>query len=147
MAIVNVYLMFDGNCEEAFTFYHSVFGGDLPQFSRFKDMPQEDAVKSEATEADSDKIMHVTLPISAETSLMGSDCGEAWSPHFKQGNNFSISIDAGSKAEADAFFNHLAQGGAATMPMSQAFWGSYFGMCTDQFGVNWMISFDEKPAQ
>lgn len=144
MATVNVYLTFNGNCEEAFTFYQSVFGGAFPYIGRFKDMPQEGENKP-MSEADGNKIMHVTLPISKETTLQGSDTVGEWAASFKQGNNFSISINAETKEEADKLFNGLSDGGQITMPMNQTFWGAYFGMFTDKFGIAWMVNFDEQP--
>ena len=141
MTLVNVYLTFNGNCEEAFTFYKSVFGGEFPYMGRFKDMPANEQKKMPA--ADAEKIMHVSLPISKETMLMGSDVGGEWSPHFSAGNNFSISINTDSKNEADRIFNGLSAGGMVTMPMNKTFWGDYFGMFTDKFGINWMVSFNE----
>ena len=142
MASVNVYLNFNGNCEEAFNFYKSVFGGEFPYIGRFKDMPPSEDGK--VSEADMDKIMHVSLPISGETMLMGSDTGGEWAQSFVQGNNFSISVNAESRDEADRIFNGLAQGGQVTMPLNSTFWGDYFGMLTDKFGVNWMMSYAEK---
>jgi PhnB protein len=88
--------------------------------------------------------MHVSLPISKETMLMGSDTGGEWSSGFKQGNNFSISVNADTKEEADRIFNDLAAGGQVTMPLNNTFWGDYFGMLTDQFGINWMMSYNEN---
>jgi PhnB protein len=142
MATVNAYLTFNGNCEEAFLFYKSVFGGEFPYLGRFKDMPQDDANKMDPEMGE--KIMHVSLPISKETILMGSDTGGEWAASFKQGNNFSISITASSKEEADRLFQGLSAGGNVTMPMDSTFWGDYFGMWQDKFGINWMMSFDEK---
>ena len=75
---------------------------------------------------------------------MGSDSGGEWASDLKVGNNISISINAGSKEEADRVFNALAGGGQVTMPMGNTFWGDYFGMCTDKFGINWMMSFNEN---
>jgi PhnB protein len=144
MATVNVYLTFDGNCEEAFLFYQSVFGGEFPYIGKFKDMPQSEDCKP-MNEAEGNKIMHVTLPISKETCLMGSDTGGEWASNYKEGNNFSISINAESKEEADKLFNALSTGGQVTMPMNNTFWGAYFGMFTDKFGINWMVNFDEQP--
>ena len=141
MTLVNVYLTFNGNCEEAFNFYKSVFGGDFPYMGRFKDMPAEEGKK--VSDADANKIMHVSLPISKETMLMGSDVGGEWAPHYSAGNNFSISINTDSKNEADRLFNGLSAGGMVTMPMNKTFWGDYFGMFTDKFGINWMVSFNE----
>ena len=90
-----------------------------------------------------DKIMHISLPISKETVLMGSDTGGEWSPDFKVGNNFAISISTDSKENADNFFNKLTEDGNVKMPMNQTFWGDYFGMFTDKFGIGWMVSFNE----
>lgn len=143
MATVNIYLTFNGNCEEAFRFYQSVFGGDFSYLGRFKEMPKEEENCKPMDETDGDKIMHVTLPISKETCLMGSDTVGEWTSHFKQGNNFSVSINADSKEDADKLFNALSTGGQVAMPMDQTFWGAYFGMFTDKFGINWMVNFDE----
>lgn len=142
MASVNVYLNFNGNCEEAFLFYQSVFGGEFSYMGRFKDMPQDDTNKLDPSMAD--KIMHVTLPISKETCLMGSDTGGEWAAHFKAGNNFSISITVESKDEANRLFAGLSAGGKVTMPLADTFWGDYFGMWEDKFGVNWMVSYNEN---
>jgi len=146
MTTVNTYLTFNGNCLEAFNFYKSVFGGEFPYIGKFKDMPPQEGSKP-MSEQDGEKIMHVSLPISKETMLMGSDTGGEWAKGFSQGNNFAISITTDSKEEADRLFNELSAGGKATMPMSKTFWGSYFGMFTDKFGINWMVSFDEKQQQ
>ena len=142
MASVNVYLNFNGNCEDAFTFYKSVFGGEYPYIGRFKEMPPQEGVPPLPKDME-DKIMHVSLQISKETSIMGSDTGGEWASSYKQGNNFSISINAESKEEADKLFNGLSSGGTITMPMNKTFWGDYFGMFTDKFGINWMVSFNE----
>ena len=143
MALVNIYLNFNGNCEETFNFYKSVFGGEFTYMGRFGDMPPSEDASQTVPEADKNKIMHVSLPISKETSLMGSDTGGEWAASFIQGNNFSISINADSKDEADKLFNALAAGGQVTMPLGKTFWGDYFGMLTDKFGINWMMSFNE----
>jgi len=141
MTTVNVYLTFNGNCEEAFNFYKSVFGGEFPYIGRYKDMPPQEGQKMD--NKDAEKIMHVSLAISKETVLMGSDTGGEWASSCSQGNNFSISINTDKKAEADRLFNGLSSGGQVTMPMNKTFWGDYFGMFTDKFGVNWMVSFNE----
>jgi PhnB protein len=140
MATTNTYLNFNGNCEEAFLHYKSVFGGEFNYLGRFGEMPDSENYK--VPESDKNKVMHVSLPIGSSI-LMGSDCGAEWAPSFNQGNNFSISITASSREEADRIFNDLAKEGKVTMPMNQTFWGDYFGMLTDKFGVNWMMSFNE----
>lgn len=146
MAIVNIYLNFDGNCEQAFDFYKSVFGGEYPYIGRFKDMPPSEDASKQVPEETANRIMHVSLPISKETMLMGSDTGGEWAASFKQGNNFSISVNAASKDEADRIFNALSAGGQVTMPLANTFWGDYFGMLTDKFGINWMMSYNEQQA-
>ena len=141
MATVNVYLTFNGNCKEAFDFYKSVFGGDFPYIGTFGEMPPQEGIPP-LSEEDKNKVMHVTLPISKETCLMGSDTMGEWAPTFVQGNNFSVSINTESKEEADKLFNALSTDGKITMPMADTFWGAYFGMFTDKFGIGWMVNFD-----
>ncbi len=143
MTTANIYLTFNGNCEEAFIFYKSVFGGEFPYIGRFKDMPPQEGQKPMSAE-DSEKIMHVSLPIGKDSVLMGSDTGGEWAANFSAGNNFSISISTDSKAEADKFYKGLSAGGKQTMPMAKTFWSSYFGMLTDKFGINWMIGLNEQ---
>jgi PhnB protein len=145
MATVNVYLNFDGNCEEAFDFYKSVFGGEYPYIGRFSDMPPGEHGSVPAEHAN--RIMHVSLPISKETMLMGSDTGGEWASSYTQGNNFSISINAATKEEADKLFAGLSAGGQVTMPQAATFWGDYFGMFTDKFGIAWMVSYNEQQQQ
>ena len=137
MANLNVYLNYNGDCEAAFNLYKSVFGGEFAAFSRFNEMPPSDQSLSES---EGNKIMHVALPIGSQFVLMGSDCP----PHFVgvQGNLFNISINAESKAEAETLFNGLSEGGVVTMPLEDTFWGAYFGMFSDKFGVNWMVNYD-----
>jgi PhnB protein len=140
MASVNVYLNFNGNCEEAFNFYKSVFGGEFPYIGRFGEIPPSEGY--EVPESDKEKIMHVSLPIGDGTSILGSDTGAQWAPGFVQGNNFSVSVNAASKEEAEKLFNGLTEGGSVTMPLSRTFWSENFGMLTDKFGIAWMVSFD-----
>ena len=146
MATVNVYLNFKGNCEEAFNFYKSVFGGEFPYIGRFKDMPPQEGMPPLPKDMEN-KIMHVSLPVSKETMLMGSDTGGEWAPSYIQGNNFSISISAESEQEADRFYNELSKGGKVVMPMNKTFWGDYFGMFADKFGINWMVSYNMQKQQ
>jgi len=142
MTTVNIYLTFNGNCEEAFLYYQSIFGGEFPYLGRFRDMPPQEGAS--IPDSMKDKIMHVSLPISTETMLMGSDKGGDWAPALVQGNNFSISVTTDSRENVDRIFHCLAAGGAITMPLDITFWGDYFGMCTDKFGINWMVSFNTK---
>ncbi|WP_338647820.1 VOC family protein [Flavobacterium sp. KS-LB2] len=97
--------------------------------------------------ADVEKIMHVSLPISNETALMGSDSFESFGAKTIYGNNFSLSINAESRAEADAIYLALSAGGKVIMPMEDAFWGGYFGTFIDKFGINWMVNFEKNEEE
>jgi PhnB protein len=145
MTTVNVYLTFNGNCLGAFNFYKSVFGGEFPYISRYKDSPAD--VNHPIFPGEEDRIMHISLPISQETILMGCDTGGEWASGIVQGNNFSLSITTDSRESADRLFNGLSAGGKVTMPIGKMFWGDYFGMFADQFGINWMVSFNEDPME
>jgi PhnB protein len=138
---INPYLVFKDNCEAAFNLYKSVFGGKFTYVGRFKEMPATDGKPLPASEGE--KIMHISLPISKETILMGSDSSEAFGHATVIGNNFSISINAKSQKEADRLYNGLSAGGKTIMPMSKTFWGSYFGMLQDKFGIQWQVSFGQ----
>ncbi len=142
MAILNIYLTFDGNCEEAFNFYKSVFGGEFPYIGRFKDMPPGEG-DGKLEPGEENRIMHVSLPISKETRLMGSDTAGEWGANYLKGNNFTISITAENKAEAEKLFNGLSAAGKVTMPLSKTFWSECFGTFTDKFGINWMVSVEQ----
>ena len=132
---LNPYLSFDGNCREAFDFYRSVFGTEFRVLSTFAEAPDD----MEVPDADKDKVMHASLPIGSSV-LMGSDSPAG--PPVVVGNNFSISLATEDREESDKLIGKLSDGGAVTMPMQDTFWGSYFGTCTDRFGINWMISYD-----
>ncbi|MDR2146802.1 MAG: VOC family protein [Tannerella sp.] len=138
MATVNIYLNFNGNCEEAFNFYKSVFGGEIIYIGYYRDMPQSEG--HQIPESEKNKVMHVGMSI-GDSMMMGSDTGGEWAPAYNPGNNFAISISAENREEADRIFGALAVGGQVTMPMEVTFWGEYFGMLTDRFGINWMMSF------
>jgi PhnB protein len=140
MAAINPYLTFKNNCEEAFEFYRSVFGGEFhgPGIMRMGDMDTGQPVPEDAKNL----VMHVTLPIGEGTVLMGSDAPDGFGPPLNVGNNISIAIKTDSAEEADRLFAGLSDGGNVTMPMADAFWGAYFGMFTDKFGINWMVNYD-----
>ena len=142
MATMNPYLTFKGNTEQAFEFYKSVFGGEYMSFMRFSDMPPGDDSCAGLSDADKQKVMHVSLPLSDGHVLMGSDTIESNDPDVTIGNNFHISLKTESQDEADQLFASLSENGTVIMPMDNTFWGSYFGMCTDQFGIGWMISYE-----
>jgi len=140
MTTVNAYLTFNGNCEEAFNFYKSIFGGEFAFISKFSEMPEDPKFK--LTEEEKNRVLHCSFPISEHTVLMGSDTGGDWASDFAIGTNVSISINTDSKEEADRLFNSLSAGGKVIFPIRDTFWDSYFGSFTDKFGVQWMVSFD-----
>lgn len=140
MANINPHINFNGNAEEAFTFYKSVFGGEFATIMRFKDLASEEFVVAE-TEAN--KIMHIALPI-GNSVLMGNDVPEILGRTNENENRSKIVISAESKEEADKLFNGLSAEGQIEMPISDSPWGSYFGMFRDKYGIEWMIDFDAK---
>lgn len=141
MPKVNPYLNFPGTCEEAFNYYKEVFGGEFSFVGRFKDMPPQEGVA--LSEEDLNQIMHISLPIGTDHMIMGSDSPGEWATQLIVGNNMSVSVSADSKSYADDVFNGLAADGNIKMPIGPTFWGDYFGMCTDKYGINWMVSFNE----
>ena len=141
MALINPYIHFNGNAEEAFTFYKSVFGGEFAMVMRFKDMSNPDFP---TPENEANKIMHIALPIGKHNILMGSDTPEALGVHNLNETRSKISISAESKEEADHVYNGLSVGGHIEVPIADSPWGSYFGMFRDKFGIEWMVDFDPK---
>ncbi len=137
MKAINPYLNFPGNAEEAFNFYKSVLGGELVGLTRFSDTQEGSKLKPDEKE----KLMHVSLPIGKNNTLMATDALESMGHKVTPGTNFHISITADSKEEATKIFNGLSKGGKITMPLADTFWGDYFGMLTDKFGVQWMINY------
>jgi len=137
----NIYLNFDGNCEQAFNFYKEALGGEFTMFQRFSDMPA-DPNQPPLDEKYHSQIMHISLSFGGDCAIMGSDQPPGFGPPRQVGNNFSISISADSRDHADIVLASLSEGGMVTMPMADIFWGSYFGMCQDKFGVNWMVGYD-----
>ena len=138
MAQINPHINFNGNAEEAFTFYKSVFGGDFTKIIRFKDIASPEFPVSEK---DANKIMHIALPI-GKNILMANDVPESMGPTNENENRSKISISAESKEEADKLFSRLSAGGQIEMPITDSPWGSYFGMFRDKFGIEWMVDFD-----
>ena len=130
--IIHPYLMFNGNCEEAMTFYRSVFGGDFSARQTFAEMPGD-----EVGPADADRIMHMSLTVGA-TELMASDTTSDMDP-VPAGHNVSLSVDPEDPDEARRIFDALAEGGTVTMAFDRQFWGDWFGTCTDRFGIDWMV--------
>ena len=142
MAQINPYLVFNGTCEAAFNHYKSVFGGEFNDINKFKDMPVEEGCPPMPEEL-GNQIMHVSYNIGSST-LMGSDANPMQG-EVAFGQNISLSVNAESREETDKVFAGLSQDGQITMPLQNTFWGAYFGMCTDKFGMMWMVNFDENP--
>ena len=140
---LNTYLFFDGTCAEAFDHYRRVFGGEFTARMTYGEGPPE---KVKVPDAERGRIMHVSLPVGGSV-LMGSDTASGHGEAPKSTNAFAISYSAASRADADAKFAALQEGGGtAAMPMGDTFWGAYFGMLKDRFGVHWMVSHDPNPA-
>jgi PhnB protein len=140
MRLLNPYLNFAGNTEEAFTFYKSVFGGEFAVLQRFKDTPEAGNVPDKAKE----KIMHIALPIGNGNTLMATDALESMGHEMTVGNNFYLSLEAESREEAEKLVKELSAGGKVTMPLADTFWGAYFGIVTDKFGTQWMVSYTHR---
>ena len=138
MANINPHINFNGKAEEAFNFYRSVFGGEFKKIMRFKDLASDDF---QVAEKEANKIMHIELPI-GKSILMANDVPEIMGRTNENENRSKIVIGAESKEEADKLFNGLSAGGIVTMPMKTTFWGSYFGMFRDKYGIEWMVNFD-----
>ena len=138
MAQINPHINFNGNAEEAFTFYKSVFGGEFAMIVRFKDMA---SAEFPVPENEANKIMHIALPI-GKNVLMANDVPEVMGRVNENENRSKISISAESKEETDRIFNGLSVDGKIEMPIGDSPWGSYFGMFRDKYGIEWMVDFD-----
>ena len=140
MALINPYINFNGNAEEAFNFYKSVFGGEFALIMRFKDMasPEFPIAENEAN-----KIMHIALPV-GKNVLMANDVPESMGRVNENENRSKISINVESRDEADKLFSGLSAGGTIEVPIGDSPWGSYFGMFRDKFGIEWIVDFDPK---
>ena len=140
MARIDPHINFNGNAEEAFNFYKSVFGGEFTQIMRFKDLPGSEFP---IAEKEGNKIMHIALSI-GKNLLMGNDVPEHMGRTNENENRSKICITAESKEEADKLFNGLSQGGQIEMPVTDSPWGSYFGMFRDKYGIEWMVNYDPE---
>ena len=140
MAQINPYINFNGNAEEAFNFYKSVFGGEFTKIMRFKDFSNPEF---QVSESEANKIMHIALPI-GKNVLMANDVPEILGLTNENENRSKISISAESKEEADKLFIGLSAGGTVEMPITDSPWGSYFGMFRDKYGIEWMVDYDSK---
>ena len=140
MATINPHINFNGNAEEAFEFYRSVFGGEFARVARFRDMAGPDFP---VAEHEANKIMHIALPIGGNM-LMGNDVPESMGRTNENENRSKISINANSKEEADQLFQGLSVGGSVEFPIGDSPWGSYFAMFRDKYGIEWMVDFNPK---
>ena len=140
MPQINPHINFNGNAEEAFTFYKSVFGGEFKTVARFKDMA---GTGFTVNPHEANKIMHIALPIGANV-LMGNDVPEIMGRVSENENRSKISVNCDSKEEADRIFSGLSAGGTVEMPIGDSPWGSYFAMFRDKYGIEWMIDYAYK---
>ena len=134
----DITLLFDGQAEEAFNFYKSVFGGEFANLQRMSDLPSPTPLP----DSEKNKILHMALPI-GESILMGMDM-PAGRGSVNKGNNFFVTLNTSSEEETDELFTKLSDGANVMMPLEKQFWGAYFGMLTDKFGIQWMLSFSEQ---
>ena len=138
MALINPHINFNGNAEEAFTFYKSVFGGEFAKVIRFKDLT---GTGFEISEKEKNKIMHIALPIGKYNMLLANDVPEFMGRTNENENRSKIAISAESREEADRLFKGLSAGGAVEMPMADGMFGAYFGMFRDKYGIEWMVEY------
>lgn len=138
MKAANPYLNFNGNTEEAFNFYKTVFGGEFLGLLRFRDFGE---TGMQVPEGDWDKIAHVALPLGNTNILMGTDVLESQGQTLTIGNNVYFNLEADSDEEADRLFNALADGGRVEMPLQKTEWAEKYGICADPFGVQWMVNY------
>lgn len=135
MKAINITIIFNGKTEAALNFYKSVFGGDFINFQRMKEMPGAPPMSAEEGE----KILHAALPV-GNSVLMAMDMPQGRGT-VNEGNNFMVTLDTSSEEETTRVFSRLSEGGVVTMPLGHQFWGAFFGMVTDQFGIQWMLSY------
>lgn len=140
MAQINPHINFNGNAEEAFTFYKSVFGGEFATIVRFKEIASDEMP---VAEHEANKIMHIALPI-GKNLLMANDVPESMGPTNENENRSKIVINAESREEADKIYNGLSPGATIEVPISDSPWGTYFAMFRDKYGIEWMIDFNPK---
>jgi PhnB protein len=138
MAKINPYINFNGNAEEAFNFYKSVFGGEFGKIIRFKDL---ESAEYPVPENEANKIMRIVLPI-GDNTLIANDVPESMGRVNENENRSKIAVSAETKEEADKLFKGLSEGGAIEVPMAQSPWGTYFAMFRDKYGIEWTVEFD-----
>lgn len=140
MMKLDPYLNFNGNTEEAFLFYKSVFGGSFTSFIRFTEMPGSEKMD----EDDRKKMMHVALPVGDNNVLMATDALSSMNQRLNTGDNFSINITLDNETETRRLFEGLSEGGEVIMPLKKEMWSDLFGLCRDKFGIQWMFNYYKK---
>lgn len=135
MLMINPYLLFAGNAEEAFTFYKSIFGGEFSFIAKFQGSPGSEKL----TDAEQNQLMHVALPMGKNNLLMASDTPKSMGYEVAYGNGISLCVHTESREEADTIFNKLSDGATIEQPLADMFWGDYYGLLTDKFAIRWMI--------
>lgn len=138
MATINPWINFNGNTEEAFTFYKSIFGGEFIKIIRFKDLASPEFP---VADTDAEKFMRIALPIGKNNMLFANDVPSFMGKVNEHENRSKISVTTESKEEAEAIFNGLSEGGQIEVPISDGAWGTYFGMLRDKYGIEWMVEF------
>ncbi len=136
MTIINPHINFNGNAQEAFNFYKSVFGGEFTKIIRMKDLA---SAEFPVADADINKIMHIALPIGEHNTLIANDVPEFLGKVNENENRSKISLSADSREEADKIFSALAMGGQVEMPIGDSPWNTYFGMLRDKYGIEWIV--------
>ncbi|MCO5946666.1 VOC family protein [Mucilaginibacter flavidus] len=139
MRAINPWINFNGNAEEAFTFYKSVFGGEFAKIVRFKELASDEF---QIPENEADKLMHIALPIGQNNVLIANDVPEFMGRVSENENRSKIAISAESREEAERLFNGLSAGGDIEGPIGDSPWGSYAGMFRDKYGIEWIVDFD-----
>lgn len=146
MASVSIYLNFQGNTKEAFEFYKSVFGTEYSSPIMYvRDAPSNPAMPP-LPENEKNAVMHVALPILGGTQIMGTDMLESMGHHVKIGNNTTINLEPDSREETERLYKALSEGATNCMPLADQFWGAYWGVCLDRFGIRWMFNYYNRSA-
>ncbi len=144
MKAIHIYLNFAGDTEEAFDFYRSIFGGEVRgDIMRYRDLPSMDGTEDvpPLAEEEKDLVAHVALPLTEQSTLMGTDITSAEPEKLIVGNNVQIMLEVDTGSEAEALFGKLSEGGRVVMPLSETFWAENYGECEDKFGIHWLINY------
>jgi PhnB protein len=144
MRTINPWINFNGNAEEAFIFYRSIFGGEFTKVVRFKDLASDDF---QVAENEANKIMHIALPIGSHNVLIANDVPEFMGRVSENENRSKIVVNAESREEADQIFNGLSAGGDVEGPIGDTPWDTYAGMFRDKYGIEWIVEFDANYSQ